>query len=80
MKAIIEKAINTTGRSCIDSEIKSEFFEILAFITNLNNRDSLKATLKENYNFFIYGFGGSHFWVKQTEFANEENLITVFFE
>jgi hypothetical protein len=90
MKPIIENAIKyPTKTNCTHTyfSVLDYFNELLIAITTTNTREELWQYMKENINleqlecYFKYGWGGSHFWVKQIVHGKvEQQVIFVQFE
>lgn len=77
MNAIIETQLKFRGQATL-----SEFFRLLREIDESKDLKELKEKLNHardyynvSYNFFLYGFSGSHFWVKEK--LNDKRLILV---
>lgn len=75
MKAIIENAViePTMSHSPNTFYLALDYFnQILNAITTSNTREEFRQTMEDNINleqmekhYFKYGWGSSHFWVKQ---------------
>lgn len=72
MKCTIENAPQPLPVDLENYEMLIEFHEFLMIIAKIKTNGFARATLHENIHdkihrpdYFIYGFGGSHFWVKQ---------------
>lgn len=62
MKAEIQ---NTLQVSEHNTDLLLEFNEILSCIIDSTSESGLRAMMSIRLNNFLYGFGGSHMWVKQ---------------
>jgi Golgi nucleoside diphosphatase len=66
MKATIENPVQCFADESKKLEQLSEFNEILKDIFDFKNEEQLRKGFKSRtFEYFIFGFGGSHMWVKQ---------------
>ena len=72
MKAIIERPVSLVNSKglCFRDDIYSnylfEFNRFLTLIVNCKNEDELRRRFRlEISDYFLFGFGSSHMWVKQ---------------
>lgn len=63
-------------------DCKNEFTSLLRFCSLSNTKEELRNNLNgESYHYFVFGFGGSHFWASQIkpEGGVRERIIFVEF-
>lgn len=93
MKAILPNGGITTKNEAESTPMLRGFSKILNIIADCRDRAELKQQLAIQWGtecgevsythhvseYFIYGFGGSHFWCKQKEHPDKD-LILVYFD
>ena len=71
MKALIENTLRFPENNPTIRIIK-QFERICNAITTAENESELRANLNSlEIDCFVYGFGGSHLWVNQRDYATE---------
>lgn len=78
----METIIGTTVKNTImDAKVAQEYAAILNHIVVCEIEDELRIRFKAlSFIYFEVGFGGSHMWVKQVGYLNDnKNLIQVNF-
>lgn len=80
MKATIETFLRTNFAKHPE-EIEQEFMQLLKTVMIADSETDLRNALKfKRFNYFIFGFGSSHFWAKQVpEITNSDygNIIFI---
>ena len=83
MKAItFETTLKTVSPDRNNYGLVSEFNVLQHAILNCPNIDELRLRLSkfEQFSYFVFGFGASHFWVKQIghEMSSERVIFVTF--
>lgn len=78
MKAIIENSVIFLNDDEKNHNMLCQFNGILQEITLSKNKEELENRMNKcsvmAFRYFIYGFGGNHFWVKQRHILGEVHV------
>ena len=74
VEAKIEKSVVMLNDDERNHNMLVEFNSIIHTITTSVSREMIKNELeKRNFRYFYFGFGGSHFWLKQKNIRTKDN-------